>query len=105
MWKTNWKKSLVKNVGFLFDGRENVLNSFKTNLLPIKNPDKIQTPESKPQPLTELAPDPTHYPTRVPTPKPTKKYKHKLSSLKLSENFVNEIEKDEENISNEVIRK
>ena len=40
--KTLEKKSFLNNLGLLFSEREKVLNSFKSELLPIKNLDKSQ---------------------------------------------------------------
>lgn len=55
--KRQSKKVFSKNVGFLFDAREKVLSSFKSNIFPLKRP----TPEP-------IIPDSTV----IDTPKPTK---------------------------------
>ena len=41
-------KPFLKSVGFLFDVREKVLNSFKSDIFPIKNLGKIPTPKEIP---------------------------------------------------------
>ena len=70
------KKSFLKNLELLFRTREKVLNSFKSRLFPIKNLDKTPTREPATEP--EVASEPTKAKT-----------KHKISSLKICEEFVN----------------
>ena len=62
------------NLELLFSTRENVLNTFKSRLFPIKNLDKIPTRE----PTSEVATEPTKT-TKAET-------KRKISSLKLKWN-------------------
>lgn len=50
------------------------------------------------EPTSETTPSPTVFDAS----KWTKVSKHKISPLKLSNNFVNEIKNDEENINNEI---
>ena len=63
-----------KNLELLFSAIENVLNTFKSRLFPIKNLDKIPTRE----PTSEVAREPTKA-TKAET-------KRKISSLKLTRN-------------------
>ena len=63
-----------KNLELLFSAIENVLNTFKSRLFPIKNLDKIPTRE----PTSEVATEPTKA-TKAET-------KRKISSLKLKRN-------------------
>ena len=63
-----------KNLELLFSAIENVLNTFKSRLFPIKNLDKIPTRE----PTSEVAREPTKA-TKAET-------KRKISSLKLKRN-------------------
>ena len=79
------KKSFLNNLGLLFSAREKVLNSFKNWLFPIKNLDKIPTRVLKTKPTTE--PEPATEPTKA-------KSKREISSLKLCENFLNEIKNE-----------
>ena len=85
------KKVFSKNFRFILEARENILNSFKSNIFLLKN----QTPI----PTTESTPEPTSIPTVFDTPKPrktqTKKSKHKISSLKLREMSLDKIVNDE----------
>ena len=87
------KKSLFLNtLGLLFGAREKVLNSFKNRLFPVKNLDKILTQETAPEPRAETAAEPKRKVATEPTPKsaaeatPTK---HKKSTLKLQQEFMN----------------
>ena len=67
-------------------------NNFKSKIFPIKDLDKIPPPEPAPKPSPKLEPDPKVFDT----PKSTKvKTKHENSSLKLCEEFWNEIVNDE----------
>ena len=68
--KTLDKKSFLNNLGLLFSARENVLNSFKRRLFPIK--EREQAPEEIPE----------------------KPPKEKKSKIKLRKEFINEIETD-----------
>ena len=52
-----WKKVFLNNLGLLFSAREIVLNSFKSNLLLIKNLDEIPTQDPPAEP--EVATKPT----------------------------------------------
>ena len=45
--KNNQKKSFLKNMKFLLDKGEEVLNSFKSNIFPLKNQTLESTPDSK----------------------------------------------------------
>ena len=67
-------KRYVSNLGLLFSSRENVFNSFKRRLFPIKKLDKIPTGE------------PTQKQTAKSTPT-----KHEKLKLKLQQEFMNKI--------------
>ena len=85
--KTLDKKSFLHNFGLLFSTKEKVLNSFKSRLFPIKNVVKIPTRKPTPEPATE--PEVAREPTKA-----TKaKIKRKISSLKLHEELLKNINK------------
>ena len=67
----------------MFSTRENVLNSFKSGLFPIKNLHKIPTREPAPEPAAE----------------PNKPNK---SKLKLQQEFMNELIANEKDINDEI---
>ena len=50
------KISSLKNVGLFLGARKNVHNDFKSRIFPIKNLDKITTPDPAPESAPELAP-------------------------------------------------
>ena len=66
----------------------------------IKNLDEIPTPEPAPEPAPEETPDPAVFDTPKTTKAKTKKSKHKISPLKLRDDFVNKIVNDKKNINN-----
>ena len=83
LWKTQLKKSVLENVWMLLEVIENVLNDFKSNVLPLENSTSVPTPN--------LTPKPTPNPSVVYTPKQTrmqsrirkiKKYLH-LNQIKI----------------------
>ena len=43
--QTNFDTGQLNNIVLLFSARENVLNSFKSRLFPVKNVDKMSTQE------------------------------------------------------------
>ena len=81
------KKPSLKNVGFLLNARKKLLNSFKSNIFPLKN----STPESTP----EQSPNPPVFDTPKPTKAKAKKTKDKISLLKLHDTFMDNIIDDE----------
>ena len=85
--KNTCKKKYFKNIlGLLFSAREKVLNNFKIRLFPIKNLDKISTPEPAAVPGTE--PEVAKEPTKAKT-------RRKISSLQFCEKFWNEIKNED----------
>ena len=74
---------MLNNLRLIFSARENILNNFKRRLFPIKNSDKI----SKPEPTPEVATEPKRA-TKAKT-------KRKILSLKMLEEFLNEIKNEE----------
>ena len=87
-------KPFLKSVGFLFDVREKVLNSFKSDIFPIKNLGKIPTPKEIPNSKLEPTLNPAVFDTPKITKAQTKKSKHMTSPLQLRENFVNMVVND-----------
>ena len=87
-------KPFLKSVGFLFDVREKVLNSFKSDIFPIKNLGKIPTPKEIPNSKLELTLNPAVSDTPKITKAQTKKSKHMTSPLQLRGNFVNMVVND-----------
>lgn len=87
-------KPFLKSVGFLFDVREKVLNSFKSDIFPIKNLGKIPTPKEIPNSKLEPTLNPAVSDTPKITKAQTKKSKHMTSPLQLRENFVNMVVND-----------
>ena len=81
--KTVEKNVFLNNLGLFFSAREKILNNLKNKLFPIKNLEKTSTRELAP----ELAPGPT---------------KHKLSNIKLQQEFMNEIIVDKKGINDEM---
>ena len=88
------KKVFLNNLVVLHSAREKILNSFKSRLFPRKNLDKIATRELTPESATEseVAKETATEPTKA--AKATKATKHKTSSLKLRERFLNEIKNE-----------
>ena len=81
-------EKVQKQLKNLFSASVKVLNNFKTRLFPTKNLDKFQTRE----PEIELT-------------KATKtKTKRKIFSLKLREEFLNEIKNEDKNINQQIFR-
>ena len=95
--KTLDKNSFLNNLELLFSAREKVLNSFRSRLFPIKNLDKI--PTQKPATEPEIATEPTK--ARKATEAKTES---KISSLKLCEEFLNEIKNEEKNVNEQIFR-
>ena len=95
--KTLDKNSFLNNLGLLFSAREKVLNSFRSRLFPIKKLDKI--PTQKPATEPEVAAEPTK--ARKATEAKTKR---KISSLKLCEEFLNEIKYEGKTINEKIFR-
>ena len=100
--KTYEKTSFLNNLGLLFSARKKVFNIFKSILFPIKNIDNIPTREPTPEPIREpeIGKEPAIEPEVATEPttaaKATKvKTKRRISSLKLRENFFNEIKNEE----------
>ena len=96
------KKSLFLNdLGLLFGAREKAFNSFKIRLFPTKNLDKIPARKPTPEPATdpEVAKEPATEPEVAKESTKSKKAntKRKISSLKLGENFLNEVKNEEKN--------
>ena len=87
-------KPFLKSVGFLFDVREKVLNSFKSDIFPIKNLGKIPTPKEIPNSKLEPTLNPAVFDTPKITKAQTKKSKHMTSPLQLRGNFVNMVVND-----------
>ena len=87
-------KPFLKSVGFLFDVREKVLNSFKSDIFPIKNLDKIPTPKEIPNSKLEPTLNPAVFDTPKITKAQTKKSKYMTSPLQLRENVVNMVVND-----------
>ena len=87
------KKSFTNNLGLLFSAKEKVLNIFKSRLFPIKNLDQISTREPTEQ-GTEL--EVTTEQTKS-TNAAKAKTKHKISSLKLREEFLSKIKNEKKN--------
>ena len=87
-------KPFLKSVGFLFDVREKVLNSFKSDIFPIKNLGKIPTPKEIPNSKLEPTLNPAVSDTPKITKAQTKKSKHMTSPLQLRGNFVNMVVND-----------
>ena len=87
-------KPFLKSVGFLFDVREKVLNSFKSDIFPIKNLGKIPTPKEMPNSKLEPTLNPAVSDTPKITKAQTKKSKHMTSPLQLRGNFVNMVVND-----------
>ena len=81
-------EKVQKQLKNLFSASVKVLNNFKSRLFPTKNLDKFQTRE----PEIELT-------------KATKtKTKRKIFSLKLREEFLNEIKNEDKNINQQIFR-
>ena len=79
------KKNLfLINLGLFFSAREEVLNSFKSKMFPIKKLDKVVARESAPEPATE--PEVETELTKA-TKVSKAQTKRKISSLNLRENF------------------
>ena len=87
-------KPFLKSVGFLFDVREKVLNSFKSDIFPIKNLGKIPTPKEIPNSKLEPTLNPAVSDTPKITKAQTKKSKHMTSPVQLRGNFVNMVVND-----------
>ena len=87
-------KPFLKSVGFLFDVREKVLNSFKSDIFPIKHLGKIPTPKEIPNSKLEPTLNPAVFDTPKITKAQTKKSKYMTSPLQLRENFVNMVVND-----------
>ena len=62
------KRSFLNNTGLCLSAREKVVNNSRIKIYPIKNLDKVLTPNQTPEPT----PDSTLKPTVCNTPKPTK---------------------------------
>ena len=98
--KTLDKKSFTNNLGLLFSAKEKVLIIFKSRLFSIKNLDQISTREPTEQ-GTEL--EVTTEQTK--SAKPTKaKTKHKISSLKLREEFLSKIKNEKKTVNETIYR-
>ena len=74
------KKSFLNNIVLLFSTREKVLNSFKSRLLPIREPAREPEVATEPVKATEAI---------------KAKSKRKISFLKLREEFLNKIKNEE----------
>ena len=86
----NWLKKFFRNFGISPEARENVLNSFKSNLFPIE--------KSISEPGSNLSVFNTSKQTRAQSKIP----KIEISLFKLNENVV--IKNDEESIKSEIFR-
>ena len=95
----------MNNLGLLLSARDKVLNSFKSRLFLLKKLDKIATRE--PAKEQEVAKEPAKEPAtepKVATKAKNKKTKRKISSLKLSEGFLNKIKNEEKNINEQIFK-
>ena len=88
------KKVFLNNLVVLLSAREKILNSFKSILFPIKNLDKFVTRELTPEQATEPEAAKETATESTKAAKATKATKHKTSSLKLRERFLNEIKNE-----------
>ena len=98
--KTLDKKSFTNNLGLLFSAKEKVLIIFKSRLFSIKNLDQISTREP-----TEQGTELEVITEQTKSAKPTKaKTKHKISSLKLREEFLSKIKNEKKNVNEKIYR-
>lgn len=93
--KNQSKKMLfLKYIRFLLDVRRKIVNSFKSNIFWIKK----STPEAAPEPSLNAKVFHRSKPIKAETEKP----KHKISTLKVHEDFMDKTVDDEKKyISNE----
>ena len=98
--KTLDKKSFTNNLGLLFSAKEKVLIIFKSRLFSIKHLDQISTREPTEQ-GTEL--EVTTEQTKS-TNATKAKTKHKISSLKLREEFLSKIKNEKKNVNEKIYR-
>ena len=90
------KISFLENVRILLEARENVLNSFRSNVFPLTSSTPGPTPNPTPNPPVLYKPKQTRARSRIP--------KIEIYPFKLNEAFVNEIRNDEGNINTETLR-
>ena len=90
------KISFLENVRILLEVRENVLNSFRSNVFPLTNSTPGPTPNPTPNPPVHYKPKQTRARSRIP--------KIEIYPFKLNEAFANEIRNDEGNINTETLR-
>ena len=87
------KKFFLNNSGLLFNATENVLDSFKSKLIPIKKLDKTSTREPPPEKVVEQAAEATTKVATKLTPKPATEEtptEHNKSKLKFRQELMNE---------------
>ena len=93
MIKSVKKKSILNNIRLFFPTIEKVLNNFKSSTFKIINQDKTLAPALALAPAPEPPPKAAHKLAR----------ECKISSLKLSQEFLNNIEDNKNNIDDEMI--